>query len=89
LSTTKKLSTIILIGTALWVLSIISYHPYTTGAQSDENNLTSQSSSALNEKGLELLNSGSYNESLAYFDKALSVSPENAKILDNKGFALY
>ena len=67
------------------------YHPETGGAQSDENNQTSQTSqsSALNKKGLEFLNSGSYNESLGYFDKALAVSPDNAKILDNKGFALY
>ena len=67
------------------------YRPETAGAQSDENNQTNQTnqSSALNKKGLELLNSGSYNESLAYFDKALAVSPDNPKVLDNKGFALY
>ena len=73
----------------MWVLSIITLHPGTAGAQSDENNQTNQSYLALNKKGLELLNSGMYNESLGYFDKALAVSPDNARILDNKGFALY
>ena len=85
---TKKFLTIIVMGLVLWVLSIITFHPGTAGAQSS-NNQTNQSYLALNEKGLELLNSGMYDESLGYFDKALTVSPDNAKILDNKGFALY
>ena len=89
MSTTKKFLTIILVGLVLWVLSIITLHPGTAGAQSYENNQTNQSYLALNKKGLELLNSGMYNESLGYFDKALAVSPDNARILDNKGFALY
>ncbi|MGA9745692.1 MAG: hypothetical protein WBQ16_13865 [Nitrososphaeraceae archaeon] len=70
MSTTKKFLTIILVGLVLWVLSIITLHPETAGAQSDENNQTNQSYLALNKKGLELLNSGMYNESLGYFDTA-------------------
>ena len=84
--------TIILTGLVFCVLSIIAYHPVAAGALPDENNQTNQTNQslpALNKKGLELLNSGSYNESLAYFDNALAVSPDNPTVLDNKGFALY
>ena len=69
--------TIILTGLVFCVLSIVAYHPVTAGALPDENNQTNQTNqsfSALNKKGLELLNSGSYNESVAYFDKALGPS---------------
>lgn len=70
---------------------MLAYHPETAGAQSNAENQTNQvsQSSALNKKGLDLLNSGNYNESLEYFDKALAISPINPKALDNKGFALY
>jgi tetratricopeptide (TPR) repeat protein len=42
----------------------------------------------LNNKGMSLYNSGRFNESIAYFDKALSIDPNNVATLDNKGLAL-
>ena len=50
---------------------------------------TNQTLLELNKRGLDLLGSGNYNESLGYFDGALAISPDNAQVLDNKGFALY
>jgi tetratricopeptide (TPR) repeat protein len=35
-----------------------------------------------------LLNSGRFNESIAYFDKTLVMDPKNVATLDNKGLAL-
>jgi len=43
----------------------------------------------LNNKGLSLYNSGKFNESIAYFDKALAINPKNITTLDNKGLACY
>ena len=43
----------------------------------------------LNKKGLALLNLGKYNESIAYFDKALAINPKNFETLVNKGGALF
>ena len=42
----------------------------------------------LKDKGTALLNSGKYNESIAYFDKALSINPKDVTVLTNKGIAL-
>jgi tetratricopeptide (TPR) repeat protein len=42
----------------------------------------------LNNKGMSLYNSGRFNESNAYFDKALVIDPKNVVTLDNKGLAL-
>ena len=50
---------------------------------------TNQTLLELNKRGLELLGSGNYNDSLGYFDGALAISQDNAQVLDNKGFALY
>src|SRR5215469_1943952 len=38
--------------------------------------------------GIALLNSGKYNQSLAYFDKALAINPKDFFALYNKGSAL-
>ena len=39
-------------------------------------------------KGVALLNLGKYNESIAYFDKALAINPKNVVSLYNKGAVL-
>ena len=41
------------------------------------------------DKGTALLNSGKYNESIAYFDKALTINPNDVMALNSKGLALY
>ena len=43
----------------------------------------------LKEKGNALLNSGKYNQSIAYFDKALTINPNDVMALNSKGLALY
>ena len=42
----------------------------------------------LNSEGFALLKSGKYNESLAYFDKALAINPNSFNALDNKATVL-
>ena len=42
----------------------------------------------MKDKGAALLNSGKYNESIAYFDKALTINPNDVTVLANKGIAL-
>jgi tetratricopeptide (TPR) repeat protein len=44
--------------------------------------------STLIEKGIALFELGKYEESLIYFDKAISVQPGDLSALYNKGFAL-
>src|ERR671938_2170096 len=61
--------------------------PYALAEEINNNNQSS-SISILNKKGLDLLSSASYNEAITYFDKSLAINPNNANILDNKGFAL-
>src|SRR5919197_6464229 len=50
---------------------------------------TNQTTSALNKKGLDLINSGDYSEAITYFDKALAMNSSNVNALNNKAFALY
>ena len=50
--------------------------------------LAAQTSERWVEKGEEYLSMGMYNESIASFDKALEVDPENAIALNGKGFTL-
>jgi tetratricopeptide (TPR) repeat protein len=42
----------------------------------------------LKDKGTALLNLGKSNESIAYFDKALAINPNNVNTLTQKGLAL-
>ena len=42
----------------------------------------------LKDKGTSLLDSGKYNESIAYFDQALTINPNDVTVLTNKGIAL-
>ena len=49
---------------------------------------TNQTTSALNKKGLDLINSGNYSEAIIYFDKALAMNSSNVNALNNKGVAL-
>ena len=51
-------------------------------------NTTLNQITLLNNKGTSLYNLGKFNESIAYFDKALSIDPNNVTTLDNKGLAL-
>jgi tetratricopeptide (TPR) repeat protein len=43
---------------------------------------------SLTNKGIALLNSGKVNESIAYFDRALSIDPNDVNTLTQKGLAL-
>ena len=49
---------------------------------------TNQTLLELNKRGLELLGSGNYNESLGYFDGALPISQDNAQVLLVKGYTI-
>src|SRR5919198_1050043 len=49
---------------------------------------TNQTTSALNKKGLDLINSGNYSEAITYFNKALAMNFSNVNALNNKAFAL-
>jgi tetratricopeptide (TPR) repeat protein len=40
-------------------------------------------------KGVAMINLGKYNESIAYFDKALAINPKYVGSLDSKGAALF
>jgi tetratricopeptide (TPR) repeat protein len=51
-------------------------------------NTTQSQITLLNNKGMSLYNLGRFNESIAYFDKALAIDPNNVTTLDNKGLAL-
>jgi Flp pilus assembly protein TadD len=50
----------------------------------DGNDNQSSSISILNKKGLDLLSSASYNESISHLDKALAMCPNDAMALNNK-----
>jgi tetratricopeptide (TPR) repeat protein len=52
------------------------------------NNNQSSSILILNKKGLDLMNSASYNQAITYFDKALAINPNDTDALNNKGLAL-
>ncbi|MGB6593185.1 MAG: tetratricopeptide repeat protein, partial [Candidatus Nitrosopolaris sp.] len=43
----------------------------------------------LTNKGIALLGLGKYNQSIAYFDKALTINPNDVMALNSKGLALY
>ena len=79
----------------LWVVvSVLSSHPSVTimalGASSSPttNDTGLNQVTILNNKGMSLYNSGRFNESITYFDKALVIDPKNVVTLDNKGLAL-
>jgi tetratricopeptide (TPR) repeat protein len=79
----------------LWVVvSVLSSYPSVTimalGASSSSTTDTGLNQvTILNNKGMSLYNSGRFNESIAYFDNALAIDPNNIATLDNKGLALY
>jgi tetratricopeptide (TPR) repeat protein len=50
---------------------------------------TNETISALNNKGLALVNLGRPLEAITYIDKALLLTPNYTTALNNKGFALY
>src|SRR6185369_17406018 len=83
----KKFVVFILVGLVLGLsLLNVGYHNGFMGTVAGQSNQTVKE---LNKRGLDLLISGNYSESLGYFDKALVIFPDNAQVLDNKGFALY
>jgi len=83
----KKFVVFILVGLVLGLsLLIVGYHNGFVGTVAGQSNQTVKE---LNKRGLDLLISGNYSESLGYFDKALVIFPDNPQVLDNKGFALY
>ena len=47
-------------------------------------NTTSDEVTSFNNKGMSLNSIGKFNESIAYFDKALSIDPKNVDALTNK-----
>ena len=84
---------------ALWIVvsALLSSYPSVTimalGASSPTTTTTTSDAglnqvTILNNKGMSLYNSGRFNESIAYFDKALVIDPKNVATLDNKGLAL-
>jgi tetratricopeptide (TPR) repeat protein len=80
---------------ALWVIvSVLSSYPSVaiTALGASLSSRTADGgldqATILNNKGMSLYNSGKFNESIAYFDKALAINPKNITALDNKGLAL-
>ena len=51
--------------------------------------IATNDTSTLLEKGIALQRLGQYNESIGYYDMALAIDPNNVNALHNKGFALY
>src|SRR6266849_2857872 len=60
----------------------------TTTLAQNETKTTLSNTAKLNSQGLALLKLGRYNESIAYFDKALVIYPNALYVLDAKGAAL-
>src|SRR5438270_205399 len=56
--------------------------------QSNTNNATLHQVKTFVSKGLSLLYSGKYNESITFFDKALGINPNDVSALSSKGAAL-
>ena len=43
---------------------------------------------SLHDKGVDLVNTGNYEEAILYFDKALEINPNDVHVLNSKGWAL-
>ena len=57
--------------------------------EAQEQDIVTNDTSTLMEKGAALKSSGQYEEAINYYDKVLAIDPNNVDVLTDKGLALH